>query len=327
MTTKDCGLGFRIVGGKCNERRLVDWRAAFLAYCAGDDRIDTTEEAYLSAWMFPAEFQELQDPNLALRTKGYSGPCGGDWLWIDIDRAGQPGEALRDARTLIRAVVDRYQANIEEVLVFFSGDKGFHIGLPSIWFNPEPSCDFTNIVKSVCLTLGDSCGVVIDASIYDRVRAFRAPNSRHPKTGLHKVMISPDELQQLTIEGIQKKAKHPNLIDLTENVSFVIPRAIDDWQAASKEVQEAQLSRDESRTSNPSGKLNRATLLFIREGAGSGERAKMLFSAAANLTEIGCPLHAVTELLTEAGRDSGLSPSEVKRQIQCGFDHARRPQQ
>ena len=31
--------------------------------------------------------------------------------------------------------------------------------------------------------------VTIDAGIYDRVRAFRAPNSRHPKTGLH---INPD---------------------------------------------------------------------------------------------------------------------------------------
>jgi hypothetical protein len=212
------------------------------------------------------------------------------------------------------------------VLVFFSGDKGFHIGLPSIWFDAQPSSDFANIAKVLCKSLADACNVTIDGNIYDRVRAFRAPNSRHPKTGLHKVAISPEELAGLTIEGIQHKAKNPHPLELFDS-SFVAPRASDDWQAASKEFRTAELLRKQSKELNPSGKLNRATLLFIRDGAGSGERAKILFSAAANLTEIGCPLHAVSELLTEAGLDSGLPPSEVRRQIQCGFDHARRLQQ
>jgi hypothetical protein len=166
---------------------------------------------------------------------------------------------------------------------------------------------------------------MIDTSIYDRVRAFRAPNSRHPKTGLHKIAVTHEELNALTIDGIQAKARDPQPVEL-DGCSFVNQTAINDWEAAQRAVNAARASRNESRTTNEGGKLNRSTLEFIREPAGVGERARMLFSSAANLAEIGCPLHAVSELLTEAGLDSGLSPSEVKRQIQCGFDHARRQQ-
>ena len=55
--------------------------------------------------------------------------------------------------------------------------------------------------------------------------------------------------------------------------------------------------------------------------------ATRLFSAAANLAELGCGFDLAWGLLSEAGLDSGLSPSEVKRQIACGLDHGRRNHQ
>ena len=42
------------------------------------------------------------------------------------------------------------------------------------------------------------------------------------------------------------------------------------------------------------------------------------------LAEQGAPLSLVAALLTEPGRDVGLSPKDVDRQIQCGIEHARR---
>ncbi len=75
---------------------------------------------------------------------------------------------------------------------------------------------------------------------------------------------------------------------------------------------------------NGSASLNRATLDFIRDGAGSGDRHRLLFSAAANLAEFGCPVGLAHELLREAALDSGLSPSETRRQIDCGLKHTRR---
>ena len=65
--------------------------------------------------------------------------------------------------------------------------------------------------------------------------------------------------------------------------------------------------------------LNRSTLEFMREGAVVGDRHRMLFSAAANLAEFGCPSALAHALLTEAGLDSGLPPKDVRRQIDCGL--------
>ena len=51
------------------------------------------------------------------------------------------------------------------------------------------------------------------------------------------------------------------------------------------------------------------------------DRHRLLFSAAANLAEFGCSTELAFALLGEAGLDSGLSPSDVRRQIECGLQH------
>jgi hypothetical protein len=48
------------------------------------------------------------------------------------------------------------------------------------------------------------------------------------------------------------------------------------------------------------------------------------FQAAANPGEFGCPAELAHALLTGAALDSGLTPSETRRQIDCGLAHARR---
>jgi len=59
---------------------------------------------------------------------------------------------------------------------------------------------------------------------------------------------------------------------------------------------------------------------FIRNGAEEGDRHRLLFSAASNLAEFGCPPALAHALLTEAALDSGLPPKEVYRQIGCGLN-------
>ena len=65
-------------------------------------------------------------------------------------------------------------------------------------------------------------------------------------------------------------------------------------------------------------------MAFIREGANDGERADSVFKAAANLAEMECPAALAHALLTDASLDSGLTPSETKRQIDCGLAYGRK---
>ena len=77
-------LGFRIVGPCDRERRLVEWPAAFVGYASLDERIDTNDEAYLSAFTFGEDFRRHIDATGS--TAKFDGVCGGEFIWFDIDR-------------------------------------------------------------------------------------------------------------------------------------------------------------------------------------------------------------------------------------------------
>jgi hypothetical protein len=160
--------------------------------------------------------------------------------------------------------------------------------------------------------------------VYDKVRLFRAPNSRHPKTGLHKRRLTLDELLHLGAARVRQLAAAPEPFTLPV-VAAADPQAAADWQAAEQAVRREAEARAEQRASLASGKprLNRATLDFICDGADLGDRHRLLFSAAANLAEFGCPPALAHALLTDAGLDSGLPPREVHRQIECGLAHGK----
>ena len=97
-------------------------------------------------------------------------------------------------------------------------------------------------------------------------------------------------------------------------------KAAADWSTAEEQVcREAEAAAQVRADRCELPTLNRATLDFIREGASVGSRHRMLFSAAANLAEFGCPPAMAHALLREAALDSGLPPSEVRRQIECGL--------
>ena len=112
----------------------------------------------------------------------------------------------------------------------------------------------------------------------------------------------------------------------SEPIAFDLPRAprasqqaVADWQAAVDAVDHKQAEIASRRVGCGPSTLNRSTLDFIREGSATGDRARSLFSAAANLAEFGCSMELAFALLSESALDAGLPPSEVRRQIECGI--------
>lgn len=310
-------FGFRVLGHRAAKRRLVDHAVAFSAYAECDERAEVEKEAYLSYFTFGRDFAEHLKRNGT--EAGYNGPCGAPILWWDVDRPDNFEEALRDARRLVGAILDRYRDfDEDDPLIFLSGWKGCHVGIPTVW-QPEPSVGFNAVVKRFCLNLADSAHVAVDPSIYSKTRLFRAPNSRHPKTGLFKRRLDLDALTHLKPEAIVELARHPEPFD-TPTGPARCPAAADDWAKAHKAVERRTAERN---TTNRDGRLTKVTLMFIREGAIDGERATSLFKAAANLAELGCPDALAHALLTDAALDSGLTPGETARQINCGLAHAR----
>ena len=318
-------LGFRILGSTHNERRLVDWNRAFAAHCAADARAGVNREAYLSAFTFGEDFSHHLRATLS--TKGYAGPCGASWLWFDLDRDEASGgieAALADARTLCVQLANRFGVMDDELLCFYSGSKGFHVGLPTGGFMPEPGAMFHRIARRFAEQVARTVGVLIDTGVYDKVRSFRAPNSKHPRTGRHKRRFTVDELLHLSADRIISLSAEPQPFDVPsgKHCAVDLPAA---WNQASEQVRSEAEAEAERRAAVMSGdaaaRVNRATLEFIRDGAPTGDRHRLLFSAAANLAECGAPIQLCRELLTEMALDSGLPPADIDRQIRCGVEY------
>jgi hypothetical protein len=319
LNRTDYPLGFHVTGNLYSPRVTVDAAAAFAAYAACATTANLKAECYLSAFRFGVDYHDHVKRHGS--PKGFAGCTWSPWLWIDID-AEVIDVALVNACRLVAFVLERYPKFDEEsLLIFFSGKKGFHLGLPL--HNPHPSPAFNATCRQLAEGLAASVGVKIDTGVYDRVRAFRAPNSFHPTGQRHKRHLSHAELFGLTAERILEIAREPAPFDLPQFFE-VIGELESDWNEAAALVAKRQASRTTATTDD--ARVTRSTLDFIREGAEVGSRRPRLFSAAANLREFGAPPLLIVGLLLEAALDTGLPPSEVERQIRCGIEHADRQQ-
>src|SRR5215813_7136556 len=133
---------------------------------------------------------------------------------------------------------------------------------------PAPSTTFHRIARRFAEALAASAGVSIDLGVDDKVRLFRAPNSRHPKTGLHKRRLTLDELLHLDAARIRQLAAAPEPFSLPV-VTAADPQAAADWQAAEVAVTSEAEVKAQHRTALANGvpRLNRQTLDFIHDGA------------------------------------------------------------
>jgi hypothetical protein len=320
--------GFRIVGPCTGDRKRVAATTAFRAYCQCDAKADVEREAYLSAFQFADDFAEYLD-----RTGSPSGFTGATWapyLWADFDRdeaAGGLARALADLRLFVDTLDETYAVPRSVLLPFVSGSKGFHCGIPTALFAPAASPNFHAVARQFVETIAAEAKVAVDVGIFDRVRAFRAPNSKHPKTGLHKRHLPVEILDVATVDDVLEMARSPQPFDVPIADGVESPdMLVAVWDAAGRVVAGAAAAAKQRRVEIANGDravaLNRKTRAFLNGEVQVGERHPRLYSAAANLAELGCPLPAVRALLSEPALDLGLPPKDVERAIDNGFARA-----
>ncbi|GDX94428.1 hypothetical protein LBMAG47_00910 [Planctomycetia bacterium] len=324
MTATTHPHGFRIVGPCTGDRRRVHAPTAFAAYCHCDAKAGVEREAYLSAFQFGDDFAE----QLA-RTGSPAGFTGSTWapyLWADVDRdepAGGVARALADTRRLVDTLDERFGVPRGVLVPFVSGGKGMHLGIPTALWAPAPTADFHAVARQLVETVAAAAGVAVDTGVFDRVRAFRAPNSRHPKSGLHKRFVPVEILDTVTVAGLLGMARTPQPFDVpstdgVESADFLVA----EWGRAARAVAEKAAAGEQRRLELGNGdraaSVNKLTRAFLAGDVDVGDRHRLLYSAAANLAELGCSLTAVRALLTEPALDLGLPPKDVERAIVNG---------
>ena len=208
-------------------------------------------------------------------------------------------------------------------MIGFSGSKGFHVELPTGWII-EPTPDANLTCRRFAEHAANEIGVTIDTGIYDKVRPFRAWNSRHNKTCLHKIMIYLDEMLISHVDAITRRAVEP--IPFDPPTPSPSPSLLAAWNDAERDVRRRQTERQARRTGGVDTGLNALTRQLIAEpnSVEVGERHRRLFSASANMAEFETIDGLIHAILTEPGLDIGLPPREFERQIQTGIEHTRR---
>lgn len=181
-----------IVSGGAHNRNnnfvhLNDNQSNFDLDCFGVDVVDA----------FHSVYKYTEKPTVLAK---YNKPVGADSLFWDIDNTSLD-VALQDTKTMVSRLL--YMGIYpQHIHVYFSGNKGFHIVVPSQRLvDVGATQHIPTIVCNVCA--GIAAGLSsFDRMVYDRTRIFRMANSRHSKTHNYKTGITCDHVNSLSIGEI-----------------------------------------------------------------------------------------------------------------------------
>lgn len=144
---------------------------------------------YQVMFRYTEDLKHHTDKNKTIKGHGLAGYP--DFISFDIDRDNDIDGAKKDTFALLNELY-ALGISINNVDVYFSGMKGFHIQIPSSLFGVEPDVMNAVYMRALCKKIAGD--IKIDASIYDMNRLFRINNTKHGKSGLYKVLLPPEML-------------------------------------------------------------------------------------------------------------------------------------
>ena len=138
-----------------------------------------------------------------------------NYLWIDIDTQHETEDTrenlksvMKETKKILNDIILNYDMQENNFRIFYSGNKGFHIGIPSGLFGGDKfgSEAIPTIAKIMAKELTNRSAIV-DFKIYNTNRIFRTPFSKHDKTGLYKVITSVETILNQDVDKILANAK------------------------------------------------------------------------------------------------------------------------
>lgn len=170
-------------------------------------------EAFHSLFIHSKEYMDFKDGDGGKRN--YPGKVKADYFFWDMDNP-----IFDQSRSDTVEIVERLMAyNKDNIRVYFSGNKGFHI----VYFYPELlTLKFENevnvVVRNFCSDIAKGLPS-FDTTMYDVPQIIRTPNSRHETTGLYKIPLLYEELKVMGGNEIRELAKQQRKITYTHDPS------------------------------------------------------------------------------------------------------------
>lgn len=202
--------------------------------------VDKQNDYYLSVYKYNEEQKQKFDKTGSIA--GINDVVTNDIIF-DFDSKNLE-KARQDSVTTINRL-KQYNITPEEVNIYFSGSKGFHLVIhTSEEFTPKETKTFAEKVAKDLETF--------DSSVYNSNRIFRVVGTKHNETGLYKTPLSFEELESSNITEFKKLAtesynNQPVLIDNTKLIENV--RKVEEVKHESTLLTELDLTKKPSNMS------------------------------------------------------------------------------
>lgn len=307
--------GFFWVGAKHGRRTVIEYEPVLAALAEAGGEGCGQEPAFLSVFQYTADLRAHQEANTDGSLAGYRGRAWARWLAIDIDGDDSPGgldRTLREAAKIVD-VLSRQGIPLGRILVFFSGSRGVHILFPTAAFGAGPKADFEGAAKRTCLAIAELAGVTIDSAIYNPLAPLRAPNTRHEKSGLFKVLLPAGDLAHITAADVREMATSPRPFAMPDWRLRPLPVLVDVWMWACTAAP-ARLPAASERSDSDCFVFS-DTIDLLVHGAPEGTRGERYFKAFMNVLECGCSPEFAAKLFGRSAQLCGYPGNEFMSQL------------
>ncbi len=170
------------------------------------------ENVHISIFRYDSQIETYWEEN-GHSVKGYRGPAYADYIPLEIDGPSREelGKGVETARSAIAALKAKWGLSYEDLAVYYSGRRGFHLLIPTEHFGAfQPHERFHDVLFELVAELFVGTGVIreidtegsgpavtsdhVDLGVFSRLHMLRMPCTVHQDSQLWKIPVREEEL-------------------------------------------------------------------------------------------------------------------------------------
>lgn len=251
------------------------------------------------------------------------------YLDLDIDNIEEDyNKLIRDLKILIHKLVTEFHVEQNDIQIYFSGSKGFHLIISENIFGFEPGRTLNKDLKKVAVYLkAYTLTKCIDTKIYDYKRLFRINNTINSKTGLYKVRILYNDLINMSYDELIDYASKPKDIKsddylYNDKASESFTNLIEKLNKRDREKINIQVAKEYIRKKE----LLPCVKYILQNGSPNGQRNNSTIALANSLFQVGYNQDEVVEIITawnETKNEEPLPDREIRATIKSAYNNSK----
>lgn len=213
----------------------------------------------------------------------------------------------------------------DEVQIYFSGCKGFHLLVDPRILGIYPSTNLNELFHAWACYLYNSHNIKsLDLGIYDRRRLFRINGTVNSKTGLYKIYLPMHFFKTCTAEQLFRRASSPAARRRKPNDKHSInPVAARNFESKSQNFYKKPGTKKKKAVQLPTEKqeLLPCVKVLLEKGVAKGSRNNTLAALASAVLQSGYLLDETIDLMQSwnENNEPPMSYSEVEHTVRSAY--------